>query len=73
MEANCTLYRANRLIPVALNCPRTCDRLGDDLERLICLYWESEPSTNVHFLFEVDRFCRFLARRDDPRWAQPRS
>jgi hypothetical protein len=65
MEANCSLYRANRLIPIVLNCPLLCDRLGDDLDRLISLYWEAEPTTNVHFLFEADRFCRFLAGRDD--------
>ena len=65
MEANCTLYRANRLIPVVLNCPDLCDKLGDDLNRLISEYWESEPTTNVHFLFEADRFCRFLSERSD--------
>ena len=65
MEANCTLYRANRLIPVVLNCRGLCDALGDDLNRLISEYWESEPTTNVHFLFEADRFCSFLTGRDD--------
>jgi len=65
MEANCTLYRANRLIPVVLNCPDLCDALGDDLNRLISEYWEGEPTTNVHFLFEADRFCRFLSMRTD--------
>lgn len=64
MEANCMLYRANRLAPVALNLPETCTALGDDLNRLISAYWESEPTTNVHFLVEADRFCRFL--RDQP-------
>lgn len=65
MEANCMLYRANRLAPVALNCPGLCDVLGDDLNRLISAYWDAEPTTNVHFLVETDRFCRFLAARDD--------
>lgn len=65
MEANCMLYRANRLAPVALNCPELCAALGDDLNRLISAYWESEPTTNVHFLVETERFCRFLADRDD--------
>ncbi len=64
MEANCMLYRANRLAPVALNLPETCAALGEDLNRLISAYWESEPTTNVHFLVEADRFCRFL--RDQP-------
>jgi hypothetical protein len=65
MEANCMLYRANRLAPVALNCPALCDALGDDLVRLISAYWESQPTTNIHFLAETDRFCQFLAGRSD--------
>jgi hypothetical protein len=64
MEANCMLYRANRLAPVALNLPETCTALGDDLNRLISAYWDFEPTTDVHFLVEADRFCRFL--RDQP-------
>lgn len=60
MEANCMLYRANRLAPVALNLPETCEALRDDLNRLISAYWEAEPTTDVHFLVEADRFCRFL-------------
>lgn len=65
MEANCMLYRANRLAPVALNCPDLCKALGEDLNKLISAYWDAEPTTNVHFLVETDRFCRFLAARDD--------
>jgi hypothetical protein len=60
MEANCMLYRANRLAPVALNLPDTCEAIRDDLNRLISAYWESEPTTDVHFLVEADRFCQFL-------------
>jgi hypothetical protein len=60
MEANCMLYRANRLAPVALNLPELCEVLRHDLNRLISAYWESEPTTDVHFLVEADRFCRFL-------------
>jgi hypothetical protein len=66
MEANCMLYRANRLAPVALNLRETCRALGDDLlNRLISAYWDSEPSTDVHFLVEADRFCRFLLTQPD--------
>ena len=64
MEANCMLYRANRLAPVALNLPETCEAIREDLNRLISAYWESEPTTDVHFLVEADRFCRFLATQD---------
>ena len=60
MRANCILYRANRLAPIALNLPRTCSALGDDLNRIVSAYWDSEPITDVHFLVETDRFCRFL-------------
>jgi hypothetical protein len=65
MEANCMLYRANRLAPVALNLPGTCEAIRDDLNRLISAYWESEPTTDVHFLIEAERFCRFLEDRSD--------
>ena len=65
MEANCMLYRANRLAPVALNLPETCTALGDRLAALLSAYWNAEPVTNVHFLIEADRFCRFLAEQPD--------
>jgi hypothetical protein len=68
MEANCMLYRANRLAPVALNLPETCEAIRDDLNGLISAYWESEPTTDVHFLVEADRFCRFL--QDQPGLAR---
>src|SRR6266568_2391901 len=60
MEANCMLYRANRLAPIALNLPETCEAIREDLNRLVSTYWDSEPETDVHFLIEADRFCRFL-------------
>jgi len=60
MTANCMLYRANRLAPVALNLPETCSALGDDLGPVLSAYWDGEPVTDVHFLVETDRFCRFL-------------
>jgi hypothetical protein len=60
MQANCILYRANRLAPVALNLPDTCAALGDDLTGLISAYWDREAITDVHFLVEADRFRRFL-------------
>lgn len=65
MEANCMIYRANRLAPIALNCPELCTALGDNLNRLVSAYWYAEPTTNVHFLVEAERFCRFLVERED--------
>jgi hypothetical protein len=71
MEANCMLYRANRLAPVALNLPETCSALGDLLNPLISAYWDSEPRTNVHFLLEAERFARYLRSRTElPSTAQ---
>jgi hypothetical protein len=65
MEANCMLYRANRLAPVALNLPQTCDALREQLNTLISAYWASEPTTDVHFLIEAERFARYLQQHGD--------
>ena len=65
MEANCMLYRANRLAPVALNLPDTCDALRPQLSDLLSEYWDAEPTTDVNFLVETDRFCWFLHDRLD--------
>lgn len=66
MEANCMLYRANRLAPLALNCPDTLEQLGEALEGLLSAFWADEPETHVNFLIETDRFCRWLDARGDP-------
>ena len=65
MQANCMLYRANRLAPVALNLPDFCKAVRDELPELLSEYWNSEPITDVHFIVETDRFCRFMKARDD--------
>ena len=49
----------------ALNLPNTCTALGNDLNQLISAYWETEPITDVHFIVEADRFCRFLLTRPE--------
>lgn len=72
MEANCMLYRANRLIPLALNCKDTLDALGPALEPLLSAFWTSEPEIHVNFLIETDRFCHWLAAQPDPPAALPR-
>lgn len=66
MEANCMLYRANRLAPLALNCPDTLEQLGDALEGLLSAFWADEPETHVNFLIETDRFCRWLVAQPRP-------
>ena len=58
MVCNCTLYRANRLAPLALNLHDVCQALGDSLTSLVDEFWELYPSVN--FLVESQRFCEFL-------------
>lgn len=70
MHANCVLYRANRLAPLALNLPGTCAALGYLLPDLTAAYWASEPRTDVHFLIEADRFARWLEGQDIPAAAR---
>jgi len=63
MACACTVYRANRLAPLALNIPDTCNALGSDLGAAVSEFWAAYPETNVHFFVETDRFCHFLADR----------
>ena len=70
MHANCILYRANRLAPIALNLPETCTALADQLPALTAAYWVAEPRTDVHFLIEADRFARYLAVQQIPESAR---
>jgi hypothetical protein len=70
MHANCVLYRANRLAPLALNLPDTCAALGELLPGLTAAYWAAEPRTDVHFLIEADRFADWLDTQDIPAEAR---
>ena len=70
MRANCILYRANRLAPIAINLPETCRMLGDQLEALLSEYWKAQPITNVHFLLETQAFCDFLHKKKIPETAR---
>jgi hypothetical protein len=63
MACACTVYRANRLAPLALNIPETCTALGNDLGIAVSEFWATFPETNVHFFVETDRFCRFLTAK----------
>ena len=63
MTAACSLYRANRLAPLAMNVPRTCRALGTLLRPLVDEFWTMHTETNVHFYVEAERFCRFLEAR----------
>lgn len=63
MTAACSLYRANRLAPLAMNVPRTCRALGSLLRPLIDEFWTVHTETNVHFFVETERFCAFVEGR----------
>jgi hypothetical protein len=63
MTAACSLYRANRLAPLAMNVPRTCRALGDLLRPLLDEFWTIHTETNVHFFVESERFCAYLEDR----------
>jgi hypothetical protein len=69
MECACTIYRANRLAPLAMNAPETCRSLGSALRSLLDEFWTTHTDTAVHFFVETDRFLQFLrakvARGDD--------
>jgi hypothetical protein len=63
MSHNCTLYRANRLTPLARSLPRTCDLLGDRLMHELEAFWAREPNTEVQFKLEAERFAHYLSER----------
>ena len=60
MRCNCTVYRANRLAPLALNLNHFCKALGDRLTPLVEEFWQRCPETSVNFLEECSRFCAFI-------------
>jgi hypothetical protein len=65
MEANCTVYRSNRMTPVVLNLPDTCAALGSHLRDVLDRFWHDHPTEHfVHFLIESERFARFVERLD---------
>ena len=60
MECNCMLYRANRLVPLALNLPELCKALGKKLPDTLTRYWATYRYGDSHFLLECQRFCAFV-------------
>ena len=63
MAAACTVYRMNRLAPMALNVRGTIRALGPALLPLVNDYWNDYPRGHAHFYVETDRFCRWLRQR----------
>lgn len=63
MACACTVYRMNRLAPLAMNLRDTLRALGPALRLLISDYWHDHPRGHAHFFIESDRFCRWLRLR----------
>jgi hypothetical protein len=68
MSVNCTLYRANRFAPLVLNLPELTRALGSELRSLLDEYWQAHPHTDVNFLIECERFCKFLVTKAANGW-----
>ena len=60
MEANCILYKSNRLAPIAVNLPDLCKELDKDLRLLLSEYWAENTQLNTNFWVESYDFCEFV-------------
>ena len=60
MACACTVYRMNRLAPLAMNLRGTLKALGVELRPLLSQYWLEYPHGRPHFLLESDQFARWL-------------
>ncbi len=65
MACACTVYRMNRLAPLAMNLRGTLKALGAELRPLLAQYWLDHPHGRPHFLLESDQFVSWLACRLD--------
>jgi hypothetical protein len=63
MSYACTVYRMNRVAPLALNLRSTLRALGPALRPLLSAYWGDHPRGHAHFFLECHRFCRWLGER----------
>ena len=63
MACACTLYRVNRLAPLAMNLRATLQAIGPELRRLVSDYWAEHPQGHAHFFIETERFCSWLHER----------
>ena len=61
MAAACTVYRMNRLAPLAMNLRSTLRALGPALRRTVDAYWSDYPRGHAHFYVESSRFADWLA------------
>lgn len=65
MSCACTVYRMNRLAPLAMNVPQTLRALGREAKRTVSAYWRDHPRGQAHFFLESERFCRWLSMHID--------
>jgi hypothetical protein len=65
MSTSCTLYRVNRITPIATYLPLTSLLLGDRLIAEAELFWAEGRPSDLQFGPETERFARFLERRID--------
>lgn len=63
MSTSCTLYRVNRITPIATYLPLTAQLLGDGLVGEAELFWAEGTPSDLQFGPETERFARFLAGR----------
>ncbi len=61
MSTNCTLYRANRLTPLARTLPATCVRLGERFGPLLDEFFAAVVDCDLQWKGEGVRFARFLS------------
>ncbi|MFM7465497.1 MAG: hypothetical protein ACKO28_08530 [Cyanobium sp.] len=71
MQASCTLYRINRLVPLIMNLPQTIEALGSGLEPLLVAYWEEHSCGYRYSYVECERFCNWLRERSHLWGATP--
>ncbi len=63
MAAACTVYRMNRLAPLALGLAATLRALGPAGREVVSEYWRVHPRGLTHAFAEADRFARWLSAR----------
>ena len=63
MSTSCTLYRVNRITPIATYLPLTAYLLGDALIEEAERFWDEGLPSDLQFGPETERFGRFLERR----------
>lgn len=63
MACACTVYRMNRVAPLAMNLRATLRALGPALKPLLAAYWREHPYGYAHFHIETANFCAWLRSR----------